>query len=78
MRNNFKRTGGDSTLQTSDALAVKDAALKAALDYIEAQGGAYDWWKNELAYRTHRRLRQALELPEECQKKQTGHFGMLE
>lgn len=64
MRNNFKQADRGCLPAITDALAKKDAALKSALAYIEAKGGVFDWWKDELAYRTHRRLRQALETPE--------------
>jgi len=64
MRNNFKPADSGCLPPLTDTLAKKDAALKAALAYIEAQGGFCEWWKDELAYRTHRCVRQALEISE--------------
>ena len=38
MRNNFKQMKSEASLPVADAVARKNAALKAALAYIEAQG----------------------------------------
>jgi len=53
---------------TADALAAKDAALRAALDYLEYKNGPGEWFKDELAYRLHRMVKKALEFPAERER----------
>lgn len=50
---------------TAQALAIKDSALHAALEYLEYRNGPGEWFKDELAYRVHRMLKKALEFPTE-------------
>ena len=44
-------------------MAIKDAALRATLEYIEYKNGPGEWFKDELAYRVHRMVKKALEVP---------------
>lgn len=50
---------------TAEALATKNAALRATLDYLEYKNGPGEWFKDELAYRVHRMVKKALESPTE-------------
>lgn len=56
-----KQTENESWTSTAEALAVKDAALNAALAYLESRPGASEWWRDEQVYRTHRLIERALE-----------------
>lgn len=67
MNMNFrsKQIRAQSPGSTAQALAIKDSALRAALDYLEYKNGPGEWFKDELAYRVHRMLKKALEFPAE-------------
>ena len=67
MNMNFrsKQIRAQSPGSTAQALAIKDSALRAALDYLEYKNGPGEWFKDELAYRVHRMLKKALEFPSE-------------
>ena len=47
----------------ADALAMKNAALRAVLGYFEHKHGPGEWYKDELTYRFHRMVELALEMP---------------
>ena len=56
-------TKGQSPCLPSDALAMKNAALRAVLGYLEYKQGPGEWFKDELTYRFHRMVELALEAP---------------
>jgi len=56
-------TNGKSPVTPSQALAMKNAALRAMLGYLEYKNGPGEWFKDELAYRFHRMVELALEAP---------------
>lgn len=60
-----KRTNSGSVCSPAEALAMKNAALRAMLGYLEYKHGPGEWFKDELAYRFHRMLEKALEAPGE-------------
>ena len=79
MNMNFgsKQIGAHKSRSTAEALAVKDAALQAALDYLEYKNGPGGWFKDELAYRIHRMIKTAMEFPSEQEKSQPVEFLQL-
>jgi hypothetical protein len=70
MNMNFrsKQIRPQSLCSTAEVLATKDAALRAALDYLEYKNGPGEWFKDELAYRLHRKVEKALEFPAEQER----------
>lgn len=61
----------------AEALAIKDAALRATLEYIEYKNGPGEWFKDELAYRVHRMVEKALAVPGEQENTQDTGFLAL-
>jgi hypothetical protein len=47
----------------ADALAMKNAALRAVLGYLEHKQGPGEWYQDELTYRFHRMVELALAAP---------------
>ena len=47
----------------ADALAMKNAALRAVLGYLEHKQGPGEWYQDELTCRFHRMVELALEAP---------------
>ena len=70
MNMNFrsKQIRAQSLGSTAQALAMKDSALRAALEYLEYKNGPGEWFKDELAYRVYRMMKKALEFPSEQQR----------
>lgn len=58
----------------ADALAMKNAALRAVLGYLEHKQGPDEWFKDELTYRFHRMVELALEAPCELENEQSARF----
>jgi hypothetical protein len=56
-----------------DAVAMKNAALRAVLGYLEFKNGPGEWFKDELTYRFHRMVELALEAP--CDSKNDEASG---
>lgn len=75
MNMNFrsKQIRTQSLGSTAEALATKNAALRATLEYLEYKNGPGEWFKDELAYRVHRMVKRALESTSE-QERQTLQF----
>lgn len=75
MNMNFrsKQIRAQSLCSNAQALATKDAALRAALDYLEYKNGPGEWFKDELTYRIYRMMKKALEFPSD-QKRQPLEF----
>jgi hypothetical protein len=57
------QTQGRGAGSPAEALAMKNAALRAVLGYLEYQRGPGEWFKDETAYRFHRMVEIALEAP---------------
>jgi hypothetical protein len=60
---NFDSNQMNSACSPAEALAMKNAALRAVLGYLENKQGAGEWYKDELTYRFHRMVELALEAP---------------
>jgi hypothetical protein len=56
------------------ALAMKNAALRAVLGYLEHKQGPGEWYKDELTYRFHRMVELALEAPCELEAENPPRF----
>ena len=65
MNSESRQTKGASRCSPAEALAMKNAALRAMLGYLEYKHGPGEWFKDELAYRFHRMVSLALEAPGE-------------
>jgi hypothetical protein len=57
------QTPSKSSCSPAEALAMKNAALRAVLGYLEHKQGPGEWYKDELTYRFHRMVEIALEAP---------------
>lgn len=71
MNFNCKQMVWESPRSTEEALAVKDAALRSILGYLEHKHGPGEWFQDELAYRVYRMVTKALEANGEPVKKET-------
>lgn len=69
-----RQTQGESTCSPAEALAMKNAALRAVLGYLEHKHGPGEWFKDELAYRFHRMVELALNAPCELENTQPSRF----
>jgi hypothetical protein len=74
MRTIRNQTEGAPSPSITEALNAKDTALKAAMAYIESQGGPFEWCKSEQAYRTHQLVKRALETHSELRNNHNGYF----
>ena len=63
MNFDFNQNKGLGACSPAEALAMKNAALRAVLGYIEYKHGPGEWFKDETAYRFHRMVEIALEAP---------------
>jgi hypothetical protein len=54
---------GMNPISPVEAVAMKNAALRAVLGYLEYKNGPGEWFKDELTYRFHRMVELALEGP---------------
>ena len=63
MNCNSNRSSGKNPVSPVDAVAMKNAALRAVLGYLEYKNGPGEWFKDELTYRFHRMVELALEAP---------------
>jgi hypothetical protein len=63
-----------SPCSPAEALAMKNAALRAVLGYLEDKQGPGEWYKDELTYRFHRMVELALEAPCELDPNNQSHF----
>ena len=70
-----KQISARSSRSTAEALAIKDAALRATLDYLEYKNGPGEWFKDELAYRIHRMVKMAMEFPSQTEESQLLEFA---
>jgi hypothetical protein len=58
----------------AEALAMKNAALRAVLGYLEHKQAPGEWYKDELTYRFHRMVELALEAPCDLNNDQASRF----
>ncbi len=63
MNCDLNQAKGQKPVTPAEALAMKNAALRAVLGYLEYKNGPGEWFKDELAYRFHRMVELALEAP---------------
>jgi hypothetical protein len=70
-----KQTKGESSCSPAEALAMKNAALRATLGYLEYKQGPGEWFKDELAYRFHRMVSLALEAPCHLTNEEPSRFA---
>jgi hypothetical protein len=63
-----------SPVSPADALAMKNAALRAVLGYLEHKQSPSEWYKDELTYRFHRMVELALEAPCNLEQPKEGRF----
>lgn len=68
------QTRDESSCSPAQALAMKNAALRAVLGYLEHKHGPDEWFKDELAYRFHRMVKMALDTPCELENGQPSRF----
>lgn len=68
------QTKGRGAYSPAEALAMKNAALRAVLGYIEYKHGPGEWFKDETAYRFHRMVEIALQAPCEMGSTQPSRF----
>ena len=66
---------GLSPCSPSEALAMKNAALRAVLGYLEYKHGPGEWFKDETAFRFHRMVEIALEAPCELESAPALRFA---
>lgn len=66
-----------SPCSPADALAMKNAALRAVLGYLEHKQGPGEWYQDELTYRFHRMVELALEAPCELENEPSSRFQSL-
>jgi hypothetical protein len=59
----------------AEAVAMKNAALRAVLGYLEYQHGPGEWLENQTAYRFHRMVELALEAPCELESALESRFA---
>jgi hypothetical protein len=71
------QTTSKSPCSPADALAMKNAALRAVLGYLEHKQGPGEWYQDELTYRFHRMVELALEAPCEMQDEQSSRFQSI-
>jgi len=71
-----KQIRAQSPGSTAEALAKKDSALRATLEYLEYKNGPGEWFKDELAYRVHRMVKKALESPSEQERQPLQFFDL--
>jgi hypothetical protein len=57
-----------------DAVAMKNAALRAVLGYLENKNGPGEWFKDELTYRLHRMVERALDARCDLQNDDPSRF----
>jgi len=75
---NFNSTQTKSPCSPAQALAMKNAALRAVLGYLEYKQAPGDWHKDELTSRFHRMVELALEAPCELEDAQQSRFLALD
>jgi hypothetical protein len=68
------QTTAKSPCSSADALAMKNAALRAVLGYLEHKQGPGEWYQDELTYRFHRMVELALEAPCDLELPSEGRF----
>lgn len=71
---NFDSNQIKTLCSPADALAMKNAALRAVLGYLEHKQGPDEWFKDELTYRFHRMVELALEAPCDLENVQPSRF----
>jgi len=74
MNCDLNQAKGQKLVTPAEALAMKNAALRAVLGYLEYKNGPGEWFKDELAYRFHRMVELALEAPCEPEREQSSRF----
>ena len=74
MNFNSDQTKDLGPCSSAEALAMKNAALRAVLGYLEYKHGPGEWFKDELTYRFHRMVQIALEAPCELPNAQPPRF----
>lgn len=62
-----------SPCSPAEALAMKNAALRAVLDYLEYKGPG-EWYQDEVASRFHRMVELALAAPCELENEDQSRF----
>jgi hypothetical protein len=75
MNTHSEQTKGGSSCSPAEALAMKNAALRATLGYLEYKQGPGEWFKDELTYRFHRMVSLALEAPCHLANEEPSRFA---
>jgi len=74
MNCDLNQAKGKKPLTPAEALAMKNAALRAVLGYLEYKNGPGEWFKDELAYRFHRIVELALDAPCDLNTEEPNRF----
>jgi len=66
-----------SPCSPAEAVAMKNAALRAVLGYLEHKQGPGEWYQDELTYRFHRMVELALAAPCELETLNQSLFSSV-
>lgn len=76
MNSDSIQTTVQSPCSPAQALAMKNAALRAVLGYLENKQGPGEWYQDELTYRFHRMVELALAAPCEFETLNQSRFSV--